>query len=359
MIEGISSSLAAIEGQAKGALSSTDDALKTTGRVLGRRTPGYRVTLDGKDITPSLNGRLIDISLTRQRRDYADQVDITLSDADGRLALPRRGVALWIALGWVDAGLVPRGQFIVDEVEYSGAPDQVTIRARSANMREDLPTRRTQSWHKALLGDVVKSIAARNKLAVRVDSVLASIRVAHLDQVDESDMNVLSRLGDNYGGVPVIAAGTLMFMRPGASTTASGKAIPAISIKRSDGDRYRYSAIDRESFTGVKARWNHVSHGKTKEVIIGTTERLRTMQKTYASESDARLAARAELDRAKREAAQFSIELALARPEMLIESPVILSGFKSEIDALRWVAVEIVERLSGNGYTAEIKCETR
>jgi len=45
--------------------------------------PGYRIVLDGQDITPRINGRLQKLSLTDSRGDEADQLDLTLTDHDG------------------------------------------------------------------------------------------------------------------------------------------------------------------------------------------------------------------------------------------------------------------------------------
>lgn len=64
--------------------------------------PSYRITLDGSDITPRINGRLISLSLREQRGLEADQLDITLADHDGQLAIPTRGRAaggVWLAEG--------------------------------------------------------------------------------------------------------------------------------------------------------------------------------------------------------------------------------------------------------------------
>lgn len=52
-----------------------------------------------------------------------------------------------VALGWQGAVLIDKGVFTVDEIEHSGTPDKLTIRARSADFRETLNVRRDQSYH--------------------------------------------------------------------------------------------------------------------------------------------------------------------------------------------------------------------
>lgn len=112
------------------------------------RRPGYRITIAGQDITPRINGRLINLRITSQRGQEADQLDLALTDHDGQLELPPRGAKLTVAIGWQDEGLLDRGVFVVDEIdEHSGSPDQLTIRARAADMRNLLPGKRSQSWH--------------------------------------------------------------------------------------------------------------------------------------------------------------------------------------------------------------------
>lgn len=55
--------------------------------------------------------------------------------------LPRRGAVITLALGWKGQPLFPKGAFTVDEIEHTGAPDRLTIRARSADFRETLNNR--------------------------------------------------------------------------------------------------------------------------------------------------------------------------------------------------------------------------
>ena len=85
-----------------------------------------------------------------------------------------------------------KGKFTVDEVEHRGAPDVVTIRARSADFRGTLNSRREGSWHDTTLGAIVEAIASRNKLEASVAPSLAGIKIPHIDQSQESDAKFLS-----------------------------------------------------------------------------------------------------------------------------------------------------------------------
>ena len=64
-----------------------------------------------------------------------DTLDLTLSDHDGLLEIPSKGAVIQAWLGWQHSGLVYKGSYIVKEVEHSGAPDTLRIRATSADMK--------------------------------------------------------------------------------------------------------------------------------------------------------------------------------------------------------------------------------
>lgn len=130
--------------------------------------PDFMLTLESKDITGNISDRLINLSMTDNRGFEADQLDIELDDSDGLVVLPIRGAVLSLYLGWKGFSLVGKGRFTVDEVEHRGAPDTVTIRARSADFRGTLNSRREESWHDTTLGAIVHTIAERNKLTASV-----------------------------------------------------------------------------------------------------------------------------------------------------------------------------------------------
>lgn len=174
--------------------------------------PAWRVVLDGKDLTDRLAPRLLNLSLAESRGDEAHQVDLRVHDHDGMIALPRRGVTLQVALGFEGSGLFDKGTFKVDEVEHSGSPDIITIRARSADLTGAVRRRRERSWHDTTLGDILGAIAGEHSLQPAIAAELASIPISHLDQANESDINLLTRLAcaspacPHRSGLPYYAA---------------------------------------------------------------------------------------------------------------------------------------------------------
>ena len=223
----------------------------------GSKTPAFSIVVDGKDSTAVMDGRLMSLTLTDNRGFEADQLDLELDDADGLIALPRRGAVITLALGWKGQPLFPKGGFTVDEIEHSGAPDKLTIRARSADFRETLNIRREKSWHQVTVGQIVREIAARHSLKVALGKDLMDKSVDHLDQTNESDASFLMKLARQFGAIASVKDGNLLFIRQGQGKTASGKPLPVITITRKAGDGHRFSLADRGAYTGVIAHWLH------------------------------------------------------------------------------------------------------
>lgn len=365
-------------------------------------TPDFMLTLESKDITGNISDRLINLSMTDNRGFEADQLDIELDDSDGLVALPIRGAVLSLYLGWKGFALVGKGRFTVDEVEHRGAPDTVTIRARSADFRGTLNSRREESWHDTTLGAIVSAIAARNKLTASVADSLAGIKIPHIDQSQESDAVFLTRLAERNGGAVSVKAGKLLMLKAGSGTTASGKAIPQITIQRSDGDRHQFAIADRGAYTGVTAKWLHtkdpkpekqkqavklkrkpkeqhlraLQHPKAKpvssktaakknkeqearegEYMAGEADNVFALTTIYATKAQAMRAAQAKWDKLQRGVAEFSIMLATGREDIYPEMPVRVSGFKSVIDDQSWIISKVTHNLGGNGFTTAVELE--
>ncbi|MEF4723204.1 phage late control D family protein [Escherichia coli] len=368
------------------------DAL--TNSAGGVLTPAFMLTINSKDITGNISDRLKSLTLTDNRGFEADQLDIELDDADGLVELPIRGAVLTLFLGWKGFALVGKGSFTVDEVEHRGAPDTVTVRARSADFRGSLNSRREESWHDTTLGGVVEAIAARNKLGSSVAPELAKIPLPHVDQSQESDVKFLTRLAERNGGEVSVKAGKLLVLKAGRGVTASGKAIPLVTISRSDGDRHQFSIADRGAYTGVTAKWLHtkdpkpqaqkvklrrkekekktgaVTHPKAKtpakepearegEYMAGEADNVFALTTIFASKAQAMRAAQAKWDKLQRGVAEFSISLAMGRADLYPETPVRVTGFKRVIDEQSWIITKVTHSLSNGGFTTSLELEVK
>ena len=319
--------------------------------------PAYAITVDGRDITRSVNARLIDLSLDEGRGDEADQLSLTLDDSDGRLALPPRGARITLQLGWAGEPLVDKGEYEVDEVEHAGAPDQVRITARAAEMRGPLRARKEHSWHGSTLGAVAADVAARNGLQLRIGPALAGIALPHLDQTNESDLHLITRLARQHDATATVKKGRLIVLPIGSATTAAGAPLPRVDIVRRSGDSHRWHTAERDSYTGVRASWHDARTGQKKDVVDGSDDNAKRLKDSFASEADALAAARAERGRIERGKATFEITLAYGRADLMPQAEVRVQGFKPEIDGQAWRIVKVGHSGGDGGFTTRVEME--
>jgi hypothetical protein len=359
-----------------------------------RVAPDFSLTLQGNDITHNIRPRLLSLSLTDNRGFEADQLDIELDDSDGLMVMPQRNAVLSLALGWQGSPLTPKGRFTVDEVEHRGAPDTLTIRARSADFRGTLNTRREASYHDTTLGDIVRQVAARNQLTAKMADGLDSLAIGHIDQTQETDAAFITRLASLNGAVAAVKNGCLLLIRPGNGTTVNGKPLPVMTLTRQDGDRHSFSLADRDAYTGVTARWLNtrepkpktvtlkrkpktqhlraLQHPKAKpaskktskpeapregEYLVGAEDNVFTIITVYATQKAAMRAAQAKWEKLQRGVAEFSLSLAMGRAELVPETPIRVRGFKQVIDAQPWIVSKVVHNLGNNGFTTAVELE--
>ncbi len=321
--------------------------------------PRYRITLGGADITDRVRGRLISLTLTDNRGTEADQLDLVLDDHDGMLDIPRHGAKLHVAIGWSDTGLVDKGLFTVDETVHSGTPDQLTIRARSADLRAGLAAKKERSWHATTLGAIAQSVAAAHGLTPSIATGLADIAIAHVDQTNESDLNLLTRLAKQHGAIATIKADRLLLLKAGEAKTASGKAMPHLVLTRADGDSHSYQEADRDSYSGVIARYHAFEAAQTGEVIVGESSNAKRLRHIHPNKAEAEATAKAEWQRIQRGNATLTYTLARGRPDLLPECTFTLLGIKPQIAAVRWLGVKVTHQMSDSGYTTGIEAESK
>ncbi len=367
-------------------MSDTDTIAATLPTVTttpgnGRRpaahlTPIWRVTVNGNNVSDRIAPRFVSLTITDDRANDADEVELVVSDHDGRVELPDTGDTVEVAIGWraeptaapyrqfdsddmgFPVGLIDKGSYTVQAVEYSGAPDVITIRARAANLLDSLRGLRDESWHKTTVGAIVQSVAARNGIKATVEKEIAVRKVKHADQLSESDASFLRRLAQNFDCICTVKNGTLLFSQKRLGRTPSGTTLPPVHITRGDGDSHRWSRADRDAYSGVRAWYNNVKTGKRSSVMAGISGRAKDLRATFASEADALAAARAEWLRIQRGIFDFEITLAYGRADIIPQRPARVTGYKPQIDETPWIVTLVRHTLEGGGYTSQLTLET-
>lgn len=366
-----------------------------SGKNARHLTPQAELTIDGRRFGTQAMSRIISISLTDKRGFEADEMTIELDDHDGTIAIPKTGSKITLKLGYQETGLVEKGEYLVSEFTASGSPDRLSITARAADLAETLAEQVEKSWHKKTLYEIIETISKKHGYPYKIAERYKQEKIAHIDQTNESDASFMSRLAEQYDAIATVKNGKLLFIPAGESQTASGQPIPPTIITRASGDSHSFTYSSTNSYQAVRAYYTDKKTGQKKEVIVNkdnaypnkkTTQqtktvkgktfkakkkendnkkvntdgqKIKTLRHLYATENGAWAGARSAYKKLKRGTAQFSITLAVGRPDLFPETPASVVGFKPEIDAEQWLITEAAHKLDGGGYTTAITLEAR
>jgi uncharacterized protein len=325
------------------------------------KTPVCIITANNKPLNALISSRIISVTVTDNRANEADELSIVLDDSDGALELPKRGVKLNCKMGFLGENIHDKGDFVVDETEWSGTPDLITVKASSANFKSKIKEAKSKSYHRKKFGDIASEIAKNHELTLVMANDLKTINLSHVDQTNESDLNLLQRLAKQNGAEMAVKKDRLLIFKAGSAKTASGKNLPALVLTRNDGDQFRYSEQDRESdHTGVSASYQDTGKAKREKAVAGEKGKVKHLKGTFANKEEAERASKAKMAEIKRQMAKFSITTAYGIPEMSTESPVKLQGFKEEVDKLKWIVEKATHSYAkSSGLTSQLELESQ
>ena len=177
------------------------------------------IVYEGADISRNIAPYLISFSYTDNASDKADDINITLEDREGNWLdpwFPAKGDVVHAAIvthnwhGSNETESLPCGSFEIDDIECSGPPTQVQIKAVSTliskSMRQE---QKTKAWENVKLSAIAGDIAEKNGLAFFWDSPNDPL-FERRDQVEMSDLGFLQKLCRDYGIGIKVADGQLV-----------------------------------------------------------------------------------------------------------------------------------------------------
>lgn len=318
------------------------------------RKPSYQVHVSGNDVSAVLADGLVSITVTDERGMVSDEVSIVFTDVRTRYALPRRGQLVQVALGY-DGANVECGTYQITKVSVTGKPRQITITARAAPVGSKLVERRSTSWDDGLtMADIGTAIAIRHGLTPAMHPEMAAIVPGYINQHEESDMNLLTRLSALHGATAKAQDQRLIIAPKGRETTISGAAQVPATLTPADCDDWTLDIEDRDQVVAARSSWLDPATGKKTEVTVGDQApgaRADVVPGTKATEVEALSAARARLEASARNHLRASLS-GPGQPGIRAEGKVVLSGFPDAEMNGTWKVEKATHTLSGSFKTS-------
>lgn len=317
----------------------------------------YRIEANGSDITQMLQLYTAQIIITDEAGYSADKLSITL--ADNGLALPENGAELVVSAGYLGE-LRPMGKYVVDEVTLAFPPDKMTISASAVPFEQSsggavpLQTQKSRSFPAGTINDLVSTIAHDHGLTPAVAPSLAAVTLPHIDQIDESDMNLLTRIGYSYGAIAKANGGSLIFVERGQGKNIRGDEMPVVTLSKSQVTSGSVTISKRNVFNKVVATYRDTKSAEDVELVAGSGKPEFRIKGMFATKERAALAAQKHLSTLV-QSKRLSLKLPFS-PNLVAEARLTLEHFRTGIDG-DWSVIRATHNISTAGGTTSIECE--
>ena len=330
--------------------------------------PGLVLVLAGRDVSRYVHDRLVSMTYTDYLEGESDTLDVTLDDVDADVqgpSYPVHGDEMRASMGYAAGDLAGQwlhcGDFVIDEVEVSGPPDQVSIKGLAAGVKHRLRTHVAAGYNATTLADVARQVARRNGLTMVGD--VAHIALARVTQAHESDLAFLRRLADEYGhGFAVRGQQLVMFRRAALKAQDATR-----TLQRHDLSGWRF----RDKVTHVVEAAQVSYHDPARKALhraqvddapaSGDEARTRRHSQDRAqiniraeTPEQARVKAGAALERSNDDQTQATLDL-MGAPELVAGVNVTLKGFHA-LDGKYQITTSRHAITRGQGYTTSIDC---
>lgn len=292
-----------------------------------------------------LNERLLSWTHIDAAGIESDQLTLTIS-LEGLEGMPSLGGKIGLRVGYLESGLVDKGEFVVTRRTPTLFPLRLTLVATaapfSASDQTGFKQRRSVSHGPTTLGALFRELTSRHGFSPRVAPELSLMKIEHIDQSNETDMGFLTRLARRYDAVAKPVNELYVLARRGQAKSLSGKVLPEVKLSvttnNRPGDQAFTSAIldetARAKYQGCKTTWWDAAAGKLRNEESGIAP-FKTLRQRFQSADDARAAAEGETRRMMREALKVAIECP-GNPALSAEGIVLLDPSWPDFMRGRW-----------------------
>lgn len=336
--------------------------------------PAFRLFANGKNLADTLANSLSSLTVTDETGYESDTLELEITDPEGRFELPRLDSWLNLHLGYKDGVMRDFGYYAVSEVSAKGPPDIITVRAKSTPMagarkaaekpagdtpdkgapvKQSLHEMRRISYEPGTFAKLLAEVCIRSDLIFRAPIEIWHLELPHIDQTDESDLALVSRLARERGCVVKVTGSVLAVTKRSAGQTVSGTPLTPRRLRPSDVSDWACV------FGGIKPYRSAVCHYYDKKAGVSVEVREGKEPPVYFHPYDltdaasARQCARAILQRTQEGNSTLTLRMPM-ETEIIAEQPVDLEGFRDGVSG-RWLIDRVEHRFDKTGAVTSLQ----
>ncbi|WP_353278862.1 phage tail protein [Wolbachia endosymbiont (group A) of Udea olivalis] len=292
-----------------------------------------------------IKDHVISVHLTDESGTIDDVAEICVNYDNENVEVPNE---LNISLGYKETGIFPMGIYTVNEVTIQGPPKTLLIKAHATNLRISLKAKVSKEWHQITIENLVKEIAQKHGYGYKVAEEFKDILIPHINQIDGSDISLLTKIAVEREAMAKLAGGYILFISKNMAKSATGKALGTTTIRPQDTINWKVHFTVRDKYNSVVAKWHSYEKGETIKETVGSSEPSYIMLELYSNAESALSAANAKLKQLKRNNETLDITMP-GNPELFAEAKLSLIGFNQAVDG-EWIINRAEHTLNSSGY---------
>jgi phage protein D len=243
----------------------------------------FKIEVNGKDVTSSVMNHLEEFQIVDKDGKESDELTLKVYN---QIVRPKYEDKIKV---WLNS--LYYGAFIVQQTTVN-SENELTITATATNFNGNLKTTKSKTFINKTLKEIVETSATEANYSVKSD--FADVRIERLLRQKESLLHFLSRLAKSYDAVFSVKNDMVLFLDRESKKEA-------ISIYVNDCASWEITYVNRKRYDGVTAVWRDTKHNKQMSVLVGKKgDAMHTIKGKYKNSTDAKLKAKAVLNRAKR-----------------------------------------------------------
>lgn len=319
------------------------------------RQSSVSITYDGKT-TSVLNLKKTAFTYTDPASGEADSLDITFFErstsaaSGGKLEVNKPLSAIIALTNWAAQGdnrTLNCGDFLVDNVSYSGWPWTGTVKAVSVPANTGFrQTKRTKVWEKATVQKIGQEIASNAGIELLWDVEGDDPQITTLEQSETTDCEFYMSLCQTYGlSMKVYSSKIVVYSR-----TEYKKKDVVGTIYPHQILSWSWSQNLAGTYTGGEYTYTQPKTNKEIKVTLGTTDRLLKMTGKADDQADAQKKLQAGIDEANHGATKLSLTI---KGRFLVSS----QNVNISLGALsgKYFIDTTTHNLGSSGYTTDLE----
>jgi phage protein D len=192
------------------------------------------VTINDKPMSDEVLATVLSVSIRDAAGESSDSCEIVFDDADDQIVLPTRGEPVQVTLYRDDAPDAAGFEGVIDDVRWRiarGDGQVLVVECKAADMRGDLKTRKEKHKDDATLEEAAKGFAPEG-YTVKFGGDLGAIKRDYWYLGRENFLHWAQRTAREIGATFKVMGKTAVFTPRNAGQTASGQALPTITVAK-------------------------------------------------------------------------------------------------------------------------------